>query len=275
MKFRKLIAAGCALAMLLGMTLTSYAEEGETEPETGLKVVFDGSESLKYEGGDPESFGEAFQNILPGEVKTETIELENRAQQAAEFYLSSQTVKDLIGEGAAAYDVKLELTKGEAEPRVLYEVSVGGEGSKGLEELTGKNGNMYLETLNPQESASLSLTIGLDGETGDNAYMVKTGFYQFNFVIEYADKYDHDTTREVTNVQTITQVLPEKVIKQQISDNGVAGERVDGEDSGVLGERQGASTGDETPIGLYVGILAAVVILLVAVLIIKKKREEK
>ena len=50
---------------------------------------------------------------------------------------------------------------------------------------------------------------------------------------------------------------------------------MDGEDSGVLGERQGASTGDETPIALYAGVLAAAVILLVAVLITKKKREEK
>ncbi len=258
---KRLVMFSIMMIVLLGMTTTVYAAGS---------VEFTDQNELKISNTD---FGTEFHNMAPGEINSQTINLINHNGNATDFYMQTEAIRELERDHQAAggaYDIKLELNK-QGVVTVLYDSSLGGavtgsDGSivaeqKGLLLLNSSEigtDTTFLTSLNNKESASLILTIGLDGEsirnTEQNTYHNATGILGFEFLAAYREP---DTGKIVQVNRVVTQSsTPLKNIVQTFKEVVV-----------------GVKTGDHTMIGLFAGILV-MGILLIAATGKKKKTEE-
>ena len=127
---------GILLALFLGMGTVSLAADA------GPTVTFDGKQ-IVYSNYEVTDFGDAFDNMLPSETRTQEIILKNADQRAVDFYMSAQVLKSLqeIGEDNAFYHVSLDLVQNGTSTRIYGEgqelATVGGSnnGARGLKEL--------------------------------------------------------------------------------------------------------------------------------------------
>jgi len=261
---RKVLALLLAVTMFAGMSVTAFAADGAT-------VSFTSSNTLEYSGvtkdGDTVNLGDAFENVAPGETRTQTITLRNDNKRTADFYMSAEAVKALeAGKEAAkgaGYDIKL--TAGDT---VLYDSTVGGyksedgdsASSKGIDEMNGAlEDYILIATMQKGESTDVVLTIVFDGEAMDNNaevvdYSLTDGQLAFDFKVGYEDPSGEVIIKEVSEDGQVTYV--KKIVN--IIENAVP-----------LGA---VATGDGAMVGA-----AAVVLLVGASMIIfgRKKKEEE
>lgn len=161
-------------------------------------VKFDGSKTLTTEL-DGEAFDDTFKGMLPGESRTQSIQLENTFDKAVDFYMNVKVLKafeDLEKAAGAAYSVKLAVTKGDA-TTVIYgtgddAATIGGVDGKGLYSLNGSlNDSFLVATLAKGETAKIEFSIAIDGVSFNNNYNgadVKECVSQFEFYATYDDQ---------------------------------------------------------------------------------------
>ena len=237
------------LALFLGMGTVSLAADAEPT------VTFDGKQ-IVYSNDNVTDFGDAFDNMLPSETRTQEIILKNADQRTVDFYMSAQVLKSLqeIGADHAFYHVSLDLVQNGTSTRIYGDgkelATVGGSnnGARGLKELDDTLDAYYLlAVLKAGETAKLQLTVELDGESGDNVYMARDGKIQFDFRVQY----DDPKAPEVITVKGDPVV---HVVKK------------------VQTIYRGVKTGDQAPIAVFLGALALSAILVLLVIIRRKKK---
>lgn len=137
-----------------------------------------------------------FDDILPGDTRSYTVHLTNKNSRATRWYMSNEALKTLETNTASggAYTYRLEYYNPSGTKTTLFDSSrvggdqASGDGRIGLREATTNLENFFfLDTLNPQESARVVLTVGLEGETQGNTYQGTQARIRMNFAVEPAN----------------------------------------------------------------------------------------
>lgn len=257
---------------LFGMMLAAMVFSVSVIPvyaDTGAAVTFTQDKKLEYSGvtsdADGVNLGAAFENVAPGESRSQTITVKNENTRTADFYMSAEAVKALENGAAAAKGAgyEIRLTAGDA---VLYDSTLGGyknavASESGIEGMNDAlEDSILIATLKQGESVNVVLSIAFDGEAMDNTsvidYSLTNGQLAFEFQVGYEDP--TGTTVIVREVSEDGQVRYVKKIVE-ILENGVP-----------LGA---VATGDGAMIGIAVLVLAAGIFMVIAGK--KKSREEE
>lgn len=245
---------GMIASLLLGMNTVAFADEVPT-------ATFDGSKEIKYNYSDTDNFGTAFEGMLPGEERTQEILLKNEYDRSVNFFMQQEVIKafeDTVNANGAAYDISLNLVK-DGETTVIFGGSeedgagrVGGD-SEGLANLNdAMDGWIYLTALEPDETASLQMTVKLDGESNTNAYQSASGTFDFQFRATYDDP------------ETVYQKGEPTYVKKEVKGEDVVTKIV-----------RTVKTGDNAPILLLSAAGAAAVLLIVILLVVRRKKNKE
>ena len=159
--------------------------------QSGWKVTFTADNKMESNFGQSD-MDEAVSGMQPGDNITFTLYLESQSENITDWYLTNEVVNSLedksansdTGGGAYTYYLAYE---GSNRSQVLFDSdTVGGEGSdEGLREATGAlQDYVYLDTLNPGQSGTITLRIALDGETQGNNYQDTLADLQMRFAVE-------------------------------------------------------------------------------------------
>ncbi len=173
-----------AFSMVFGMN----AVKAETIPT----VTFDGTTSIKY-NVSKDSFSKVFEGMVPGEARTLTIKLVNDYSKAADFYMSTKTLKafeDAKKASGGAYTVSMSLLQDD-KTTLIYGTGEGaliGADSNGLKDINGALNDTYkVATIEAGKEATLSFKVALDGQSLRNEYQSQSGQFQFDFTVQYND----------------------------------------------------------------------------------------
>jgi len=176
---KKLFSLLLAAALVVSLATAAFAAETPT-------VTFDGK-AITY-NQDVSNFGTAFSGMAPGETRTQEIKLSNTSTETAQIYMDTAVIKafeDANTASGGAYTVAMNVTASDGTITFIYGggkgATVGGN-DKGLYDLNGNLNSTYLAaTLKTGESATISLTVTLDGESLANSYQDLAGTFQFKF----------------------------------------------------------------------------------------------
>lgn len=212
-------------------------------------IEFDGDAENYFQfSTSQQELTDKFTGMMPGEKRSETFTLVNHDQREMKYYLNTQVLKDL-GDNAqaigAVYDISFA-----RDGEVFYQGTIGGENGS-LVDLSGQSmgENMLMATLGKDESTSIEMTIGIDGDSMNNNYQNATGQLQFVFSVQY----DDPIPLEPTIIEKVV-TKPGKEIVRYI---------------------RGVVTGDETNLlPLICGVGASALIIVVLMKTRKKKEEE-
>ena len=242
---KKIIALACAMVLLLGMTSTVYAADS----------------SVKYLGNNnfetnfaANGFMDTFSGMLPGDSREESVVLTNTSDKTVDFYMNTKVAKafeDIEGiAGGAAYSVKLSVVKN-GEETVVYgngeNAAVIGGNESGLNVLDSSlSDNLMVATLAKGESATVKLSIALEGES---------------FGIDY-NAANQDFER-VTGELDFEFFVVEQEFNSSLVPNNL---------SASMG---GITTGDYAPIATLITILAAAAAVIVVCVVVKGRRKNE
>ena len=196
---KKLFAMMSALFVMLGSVMPVMAD---TKTES-YKVVYDGttmSQNLPTTG--------YFGGVEPGDTVKISVELSNTSSQASDWYMENTISKifETSTSMTGSYIYELTITDNSTkEVTTLYtNKSVGGEKGTGLQSVGDYFSDglewFYIGNIAAGSTATVNLTVKLDGDTQGNDYMNTLGKLKFNFGVEPA------------NVQTITKTGENKKV---------------------------------------------------------------
>ena len=193
----KSLALAMMAVMMAGSALTVRAEHHSVGGDQ-WKVQFTGKEMKST--FTSKDITDAISVIEPGDDIEIKIKLENTDSRRATWYMTNEVLQTLEESQSAAsgggYTYNLTYTPGDStqEALVLYDSeNVGGEknsaAGEGLKEVMSNLDDkdwLYMDQLKPKESGTVSLTVGLDGETQGNGYQNTLARLQLNFAVERA-----------------------------------------------------------------------------------------
>lgn len=182
------ILTTACMVMLMAVTgfAAPYTESGTVE-FNGKELTEDFQPGLK----------KITDSIEPGDSAEITVTLINNGSDDTDWYMSSKIIDSFeqtsqASKGAYSY----LLTYGDEE--IYKSRTVGGDGSvKGLGDVEMLEDSFYLGTLKAGETATVKLSIGLDGETLDNSYMDAEASLEMGFAVT-------DTAHPKTIHRTVT-----------------------------------------------------------------------
>ncbi len=193
---KKLCSLFLILLLTAGNVMTAHGEE--LIGGNGWYVRFTGDKmESNFKSSD---IADAVSKLLPGDSIRISISLENKDKYATDWYMTNTVLQSLedsqeVAEGSA-YTYILTYTNSKGEEEVLYSSeNVGGEkpsrAGEGLHEATDSlKDYFYLDKLETDKKATISLKVTLDGETHGNAYQNTIAKLQMNFAV---DKLQNDT----------------------------------------------------------------------------------
>lgn len=179
--------------------------------------------------------------------------------------MSNEILKSLEDESQAengAYTYKLSYKDVSGEETVLYDSdTVGGEdkksGEEGLHQATNSMEDyFYLDRLDKNETGTVELEVGLEGETQGNAYQNTLAKLQLNFAVEKVSK------------KTKVEKGENKVVKKTMT----------GKSSTIRKTAvTSPKTGDTMHALLFsaIALVSGIVVLIIAVLAVKRRREDE
>lgn len=240
MRKKMLMTLGLCL-MFAGSMNTLYAAD-----ESPF-ITFDGDAQEYFDfSTDQNALTDKFEGMMPGESRSEVFTLVNNDERELSFFLNTDVLKDL-GEDNKAIGAVYNITF-KRDGEVFYEGTVGGENGS-LVDLSGQSmgESMLMATLNQNERTEIEMTIGLDGDSMDNAYQNATGQLQFVFSVQQ----DDPVVQEPTIVEKVVQ-LPGKEIERVV---------------------EGVNTGNYTVLAPYA--IAIVVAAGLIIIVMKKRKDDK
>lgn len=186
---QKLICILLIAVLICNFSVTSFAADGSVTFTADAKMV---DENLQID----------FSGLEPGDVETFTVSVRNQHRYTTRWYMSNEVLKSLedntkISGGAYTYVLTYKGPKGNTTK--IYDSTdrandyVGGEHASssvptGLHEATSNLENFFfLDTLNSGESGTVTLTVGLEGETQDNSYQNTDARVRMNFAVELSN----------------------------------------------------------------------------------------
>lgn len=187
---KKRISLMAVLLLLLAAPLRVYAEEYSGGED--WSVTFDGdSMESNFKSTD---IDDAVYALQPGDTVSFTIALCNSYDGDTYWYMTNQVLESLedsqdVASGGA-YSYILTYVDPDGNSEILYSSeSVGGEtvneSGEGLHQATDSlEDYFYLDQLSQGESAAITLTVTLEGETQGNSYQDTLAKLQMNFAVE-------------------------------------------------------------------------------------------
>lgn len=227
MKKLSLIMWSLVLALLVATPVNASDSIG---------IAFEG-DSKKFVVFEGNSTNSAFEDMMPGEERTQTIVIKNDDYQSMKFYVKADQTQLLETNDSSqriVYDIEFK-----NDQEVFYSGRVGAKETSAKENLKE---NYLLKTLEKGESTSIEMKIKIDGTSMDNTYQGNIGNLGLVFNVEV------DTGNPV--IEVIKKVP-------------------------VINQIKGVDTGDMTNL-TYIGIaFGASLIAIVMILVTKGKRDEE
>ena len=158
---------------------------------SGWKVTF--TEDSKMESNfKTADLDRAVYSMQPGDEMILSLALENGNKTATDWYMKNEVLSSLeegsVGRGGAYTYVLTYAAQDGGETVLFSSDTVGGdstEGGEGLHEATGAlEEYFYLDTLKTGQKGTVTLKVGLDGETQGNDYQNTLADLQMNFAVE-------------------------------------------------------------------------------------------
>lgn len=208
---KRKLASLCLLAVLaFTVALPVHAQAPEKkEPYTeygnpGWNVTFTDKQKMEnnFKTAD---MNDAVSKLQPGDRIIFTVNLRNEDSNATDWYMTNKVLDSLeastgAGANGGAYTYRL-VYHGPGGENILFdsekiggdEVSdgaaarqaAGAKGREGLEEATAALEEYFiLDTLNKGQSGTITLTVGLEGESQGNAYQNTFADLTMNFAVE-------------------------------------------------------------------------------------------
>lgn len=196
---KKKIGTLLSLMMLsLSTTMTAYATgadggEGSGSAADPFRVTFTGDQKLVSTFGTSD-VNSQISGLMPGDTAAFSVTLENGDSGETQWYMKNSIIKSMeemsenggaSGATGGAYSYRLTYIPSEGDPVVLFDsTALGGDGDLGLHGADeALEDHLYLGDLMAGEEGTVLLEVGLDGETQDNSYMIKTANLSMNFAV--------------------------------------------------------------------------------------------
>ena len=203
---KKILNIALALAVAIA-GFTSFNMEANAETE---KVEW----TVTYNGKSFDSTYSAdkakLTNAMPGDTIEFIVDYVNGTSENADFYMSADIIKSLE-EGAdatgGAYSYKI-ISSESAEP-IFDSETVGGDATDviGLDQVdSGEGAYFALGTLAAGDSGKVTISIALDGNSQNNAYMATLAQLEIKFGAEPSSEAVQDIIKEETVTKTETKV---------------------------------------------------------------------
>ena len=175
-------------AMLSAFTVPAFADT--IQGGSGWKVTFTANSKMESNFSSSDLRQTAY-DMQPGDTAIITLTLENSNKTATDWYMTNKvlsSLEDSSGSGGA-YTYVLTYKDKDGNTTTLFSSdTVGGDSTTGGEGLHGATGALedyfYLDTLKSGEKGSITLEVGLDGETQGNDYQNTLADLQMNFAVE-------------------------------------------------------------------------------------------
>lgn len=187
------------MGLLLAFSLVSAASmetrADELTGKEGWQVTFT-SERQMVDNFTKGEMDDAISDMEPGDSILLTINLKNdNKEEVTDWYMLNEVVHSLedrsanTGTTGGAYTYILTYIDKNGTAEVLFSSdTIGGEtaeGEEGLHAATNALENyFFLDTLNPGESAKITLQVALDGETQGNDYQNTLADLQMRYAVE-------------------------------------------------------------------------------------------
>ena len=201
--------------------------------DLGISFEGDSQEFIVFEGNENTS---AYEDILPGETRTQKITLKNEDYKDMRFYVRVDESK-MLDTGTNSNRIVYDLAFKNNED-IFFEGRVGGTSNAGKENL---DENYLLKSLKKGESTTIEMDITFDGTSMDNSYQANLGNLGMVFSVEV------DTGNDVIE---IIKKIP------------------------VLNKIPGVSTGDMTTLNTLLALLGGSAILMILVIVKRKRGKE-
>ena len=239
-----------AAVMTFGTVTTAKAEEITSSKDWMVDFKNDKLNS----NFTSKEIAEEVYGMLPGDTMKIGVKIKNSESIQTDWYMSNEILKSLEDESQAengAYTYKLSYNSD----------TVGGEdkksGEEGLHQATNSMEDyFYLDRLDKNETGTVELEVGLEGETQGNAYQNTLAKLQLNFAVEKVSK------------KTKVEKGENKVVKKTMT----------GKSSTIRKTAvTSPKTGDTMHALLFsaIALVSGIVVLIIAVLAVKRRREDE
>lgn len=189
---RKLCCLLLTVLLIMPFALPAAADEDEN------LVDYSGGGKLSSDFAAG-AVADTVNEMQPGDNATFTVTLRNTSNVETDWYMLNDVTQTMERDNQAtggAYAYRLTYQIGSETEQVLYDSDrvnggtaqrTGGRagGEAGLSEAVGSlKDYFYLDTLAPGDTAKVTLTVGLDGETQGNVYQNRNAMLLMNFAVE-------------------------------------------------------------------------------------------
>lgn len=239
--------------VIAGVAVFSNTANAEEVPVAwGVEYTKEGKVVSHFSDAYPNGTKEALKDLMPGDKLTYTVTYTNNTTEAANFYVNAGVAKnfeDATGAKGGAYSYVITNTKSDGSSLVLFDSeTVGGDNDQtiGLNQVDkGEDSYFTLGSVPAGKSGVVKVTVKLDGNTINNAYMetvmneitkkAETGQLDVRFGAEPTSVAEYVTPHIIRNQKTIVN----RVIKTL--DNGTQVVVIDDNDVPLAGPRTGDS----------------------------------
>lgn len=202
---KKCMSLLLALTTVCAMTAVSFARELPYQ----WAVSFNGSKMTS--NFDNDKMKDALYGLQPGDTATFTVTLRNDSSEVTDWYMSNKIISSLEDSKdsavGGAYSYELTYSDGKTTQVLYSSETVGGEKNsktgEGLNEATNSLDEMFaLDELSKKETGTVTLTVGLDGETQGNGYQDTLAELKLDFGVEVVTTTPNVVYQDTTTTQT-------------------------------------------------------------------------
>lgn len=228
---KKILSLLLAAGLAASMPMTAYGETAHGSSKWNVSFTEAKEMVTNFKSSD---LSETIYGMQPGDTAVLKMNLENQNSVTTDWYMTNKILYSLEDRsansetGGGAYTYKLVYTAKDGDERVLFDSdTVGGEGDskagEGLRQATNAlDDYLYLDTLAKGQTGSLTLRVGLDGETQGNDYQDTLADLQMNFAVELNEQNRQGTpppptSRPITGRPT---VIPGRPTTETLYDLG-------------------------------------------------------
>ena len=175
---KKILCLAMTVIMAAGVHTTAFAKDSQGADR--WQVNFTGGKmDSNFKSSD---VTDELANIQPGDSIELKVQLKNSDSTDTDWYMTNEVIQTLEDAQSSAegdaYEYKLTYVGSDNAEKVLYDSStVGGEGAS-------KAGDFYLGRLASNNTGTVHLTVGVEGETQGNGYQLTLAKLRMNFAVE-------------------------------------------------------------------------------------------